>query len=220
MNWTPAWVSLRIACAATFVCFAVGVPIAWALARRKVPWVEFWTALVSLPLVLPPTVLGYYLLQGIGRRSLIGRALEGVTGQPLVFTWPAAALACAVLGLPLLVRTLQTAFEDVDPELEAAARTLGATEWQTFFTVTLPVSRGGLVAGTTLAFARSMGEFGATLMVAGSIPGETQTVAIAIYDAVQLGNDTEANGLALTATAVTLAATGLVTLCARRRRRK
>jgi molybdate transport system permease protein len=161
-------------------------------------------ALGSLPLVLPPTVLGYYLLVALGRRSVIGRAFERVTGSPITFTLFGAVIASTVHAFPLLLRTARAAISDVDPRLEDAARTLGSNEWRVAFTVTLPLARGGIVAATTLAFARALGEFGVTLMVAGNIPGRTRTAALAIYDALQAGRDADAQGMALVLTALAL----------------
>jgi molybdate transport system permease protein len=147
--------------------------------------------------VLPPTVVGYYLLRGLGRGSAFGRFLEDDLGVRLVFTWQGAAIAAAILAVPLLVRTVQTAFEQVDPELERVAATLGRRRWQVFVTVTLPLSMRGLSAGIALAFARAIGEFGATVMVAGNIPGRTRTLSVAVYDALQAGDVDRANATAL-----------------------
>lgn len=191
----PLYLSLKVAGTATIVSFTFGLGIAWLLARQ-----EFWgksmlASLVTLPMVLPPTVLGYYLLVMIGRNGPLGRFLEGTLGIDLIFTWEAAVLASSVVSIPLLVRAAQAAFEGVDRNLENAARTLGRSEASIFLTVTLPLAWRGILAGTALAFARALGEFGATLMVAGNIPGQTQTMPVAIYDAVQAGNTALANAL-------------------------
>jgi molybdate transport system permease protein len=161
-------------------------------------------ALVTLPLVLPPTVLGYYLLVLLGRNSFPGRAIEAITGQSLVFTWKGAVVAAAVGALPLVVKTSRAAIASVDPELEDAARTLGQSEWRVFWRVTMPLASRGIIASGMLAFARALGDFGATLMVAGNIPGRTQTAAIAIYDATQSGRDDYALTLVLILSAIAL----------------
>jgi molybdate transport system permease protein len=204
IDWTPLRLSFFVALAATAIALAIGLPCAWLLARRQFRGRTVLEALGSLPLVLPPTVLGYYLLVALGRRSVIGRAFESVTGSPITFTLFGAVIASTVHAFPLLLRTARAAISDVDPRLEDAARTLGSNEWRVAFTVTLPLARGGIVAATTLAFARALGEFGVTLMVAGNIPGRTRTAALAIYDALQAGRDAEAEGMALVLTALAL----------------
>ncbi len=196
IDWFPVVLSLRVAFLATLSAALAGVPLAYGLARRRLPSPRLLSALTTLPLVLPPTVVGYYLLLLIGRQGPLGRLLEGM-GIRLVFTWHAAVLAAAVVSFPLVVRSAQAAFESVDPALEAAARTLGRSELSIFFTVTAPLAWRGILAGAVLAFARAMGEFGATLMVAGNIPGRTQTLSVAIYAAVQSGQYGLANALVL-----------------------
>ncbi|BAD39982.1 molybdate ABC transporter permease subunit [Symbiobacterium thermophilum] len=196
IDWFPVVLSLRVAFLATLSAALAGVPLAYGLARRRLPAPRLLSALTTLPLVLPPTVVGYYLLLLIGRQGPLGRLLEGM-GIRLVFTWHAAVLAAAVVSFPLVVRSAQAAFESMDPALEAAARTLGRSELSIFFTVTAPLAWRGILAGAVLAFARAMGEFGATLMVAGNIPGRTQTLSVAIYDAVQSGQYGLANALVL-----------------------
>jgi molybdate transport system permease protein len=188
---TAVWLSARVAVAATVLNAALGIPLAYILARRR-----FWgrglvDLLVTLPLVLPPTVTGYYLIVLLGRRGLLGAPLYDVTGWTVAFTWYAAVIAATVMALPLLVRTARAAIESVDRDLERAAFTLGRSEWQTALTVTLPLARNGILAGLVLAFARALGEFGATLMLAGNIPGKTATVPLAIYTAVQTGETNE-----------------------------
>jgi molybdate transport system permease protein len=202
----PLWLSLRVAAVATLLTLAVGLPLAWLLARTRFRGRDLLSAAVLLPMVLPPTVLGYYLLIVLGRQGPIGHFLEGSFGVTLVFTWYAAAVASCIVSLPLLIRSAQGAFEGIDPNLENAARTLGRSELSIFLTVTVPLAWRGVLAGTVLAFARALGEFGATLMVAGNIPGSTQTMPIAIYDAVQAGNMGLANMLVLTITAATIIA--------------
>lgn len=205
VNWFPLYLSLKVAGLATLGALALGIPLAWLLARRRLPGSDLLAALVTLPMVLPPTVLGYYLLLVIGRQSAIGRFLAERWGVTLVFTWQAAVLAALVVAIPLMVRSVQAAFEAIDPHLESAARTLGRSEGAIFLTVTVPLAWRGIAAGTVLAFARAMGEFGATLMVAGNIPERTQTLSVAIYDAVQAGNDTLANALVFLISLVTVA---------------
>ena len=201
----PLWLSLRVAALATAIALVVGVALARALARRRHPLLRLLDVLTTLPLVLPPTVLGYYLLVTLGQRSPVGRWLSAI-GWPLVFTWRGAVVAATVVALPLLVQSARAALEGVAPEIEDVARTLGRSEVAIFFTVTLPLAWRGILAGVVLAFARALGEFGATLMVAGNIPGRTQTMPIAIYDAVQAGDQARANALValLTAVAVVL----------------
>ena len=200
----PLFLSLQVAVFATGITLLLGTPLAWALARLDFPGRGVASSLVMLPMVLPPTVLGYYLLVVIGRQGAIGRFLEDTFGITLVFTWQAAVIASSLVSLPLLVRAAQAAFEEVDRTVESAARTLGRSNPAVFLTVTVPLAWRGIAAGTALAFTRALGEFGATLMVAGNIPGQTQTMPVAIYDAVQGGNTALANVLVgiVTATAV------------------
>ena len=179
--------SLRVAVLATLVNAAVGIPLAYALARRRFRGKAVLDLLVTLPLVLPPTVTGYYLIVLLGRRGWLGAPLYQATGWTVAFTWYAAVIAATVMALPLLVRTARAAIESVDRDLEKAAYTLGRSEWRTALEVTLPLARNGILAGLVLAFARALGEFGATLMLAGNIPGRTTTVPLAIYTAVQTG---------------------------------
>jgi len=188
---TTVWLSAQVAVAATVLNALLGIPLAYILARRR-----FWgrglvDLLVTLPLVLPPTVTGYYLIVLLGRRGLLGAPLYEATGWTVAFTWYAAVIAATVMALPLLVRTARAAIESVDRDLERAAYTLGRSEWQTALTVTLPLARNGILAGLVLAFARALGEFGATLMLAGNIPGKTTTVPLAIYTAVQTGETSQ-----------------------------
>jgi molybdate transport system permease protein len=205
IDWFPLWLSLRVALLSTALFLAAGLWIAYVLANRDFRGKEFLDATVTLPLVLPPTVLGYYLLVVLGHASPIGRLWEEVFGSPLVFTWKAAVVAALLHSLPLLVKSARAALESVDRSCERAARTLGASEWRLFWRVTLPLAQRSILAATALAFARSLGEFGATLMVAGSIPGKTQTMAVAIYDATEAGNKTLSLTLVLVISAVALA---------------
>jgi molybdate transport system permease protein len=188
IDWFPLWLSLRVAGLSTAIAFIAGLWIAYLLANRDFRGKEVLDAAVTLPLVLPPTVLGYYLLVLIGRASPLGKLWEGIFGSPLVFTWKAAVIAALIHALPLLVKSARAALESVDRSYERAARTLGASEWKLFWRVTLPLAWRSIFAATALAFARSLGDFGVTLMVAGNIPGRTQTAAVAIYDAYESGN--------------------------------
>ena len=189
--------SAWVASLATLVVVLLGVPVARWLARRRDGWGDLASTLVMLPMVLPPTVVGYGLLLLVGRSSGAGRAWEALVGQPLVFSPSAAVLAAIVAAFPFLVRTAQAGFEQVDARLEDAARTLGATELAVFVRVSVPLAARSLVGGTALAFARAMGEFGATVMLAGNIPGRTQTASVAVYDAVAAGRSSDAASLAL-----------------------
>ena len=198
MDLFPLWLSLQVSIVATAITLVLGVPVAWAFGRRRFPGRDLLAAIVVTPLVLPPTVLGYYLLVLVGTRGPIGRVLDTV-GIELAFTWRGAVLAACVASIPLLIRAAQAGFEAVDPRLEAAARTLGRGEWSVFWSVTLPLAWRAVMAGAVLAFCRAFGDFGITLMVAGSIPGRTQTLPLAIYDHVQANQMPEANTLALLA---------------------
>jgi molybdate transport system permease protein len=206
--------SLKVAGCAAAIDLVAGVALGWLLAHRRFPGRELLDALLTLPMVLPPTVLGYYLLVVIGTRGPLGGWLLQTFGIRLVFTWPAAAIAAAVVALPLVLKSARASFEGVDPQLERAARSLGLGELAVFFRVSLPLAARGILAGELLAFARALGEFGATLMVAGSIPGRTQTLSIAVYEAVQAGDDATAGVLvaitSLTCLVVLLAAGRLV----------
>jgi len=203
LDLAPLWLSLRVSGVATLMACLVGVPVAWLLARRSFRGRDVLSVLVLLPMVLPPTVLGYYLLGLIGRNGPIGRAAEAIGFDRIVFTPTAAVIAAFVAAVPFLIRAAQAGFEQIDPMYEEAARTLGRRELSIFLTVTVPLAWRGILAGIALGFARGMGEFGATLMVAGNIPGSTQTASIAIYDAVQAFRLTDAHLLALALSAVT-----------------
>jgi len=194
--------SVRVAVLATLANAAVGIPLAYLLARRPFRGRALVDLLVTLPLVLPPTVTGYYLIVLLGRRGWLGAPVYAATGWSIAFTWYAAVVAATVMALPLLVRTARAAIESVDRDLEKAAWTLGRSEWRTALEVTLPLARNGILAGLVLAFARALGEFGATLMLAGNIPGRTATVPLAIYTAVQTGEETTALALVAILTAI------------------
>jgi molybdate transport system permease protein len=194
---TALALSLKVALWATGIDLVLGMAVGYLLARARFPGRELLDALLTLPMVMPPTVLGYYLLVVIGRNGPLGAWLHDTLGINLIFTWQAAVIAAAVVAFPLVLKGARAAFETVDVQLEQAARVLGVSEFGVFLRVTLPLAWRGILAGTLLAFARSMGEFGATLMVAGSIPGKTQTLSIAVYEAVQAGQDDTANLLVL-----------------------
>ena len=205
IDWFPLWLSLKVASIATLLSLGVGLWLAYLLANRNFRGKEVLDAAVALPLVLPPTVLGYYLLVLFGRESPLGRVYEWAVGSPLVFTWQAAVVAAMFHAIPLLVISARAALESLDRSYARAARNLGASEWKLFWRVTFPLARRSILAATALAFARSLGDFGVTLMVAGNIPGRTQTIAVAIYDAVESGNGAAARVMVLVISAVALA---------------
>jgi molybdate transport system permease protein len=205
IDWFPLWLSLRVAVLSTAISLAIGLWLAWLLANREFRGREALDAAVTLPLVLPPTVLGFYLLVVLGRESALGRLYETITGGPLVFTWQAAVVAALFHSTPLLVKSARAALESVDRTYERAARNLGASEWKVFRRVSLPLARRSILAAAALAFARSLGDFGVTIMIAGNIPGRTQTVAVAIYDAVEGGNGALARVLVVVVSALALA---------------
>ncbi len=191
-EWQFVGFTVRMAVLSTLFVVPIGLAVAWALARIQWRGKAFVETLIALPLVLPPVVTGLILLKLLGRRGPIGHWLHEQFDMDIVFTWRAVIVALAVMSLPLFVRAARTAIEEIDPALEQIARTLGAGEWRVFFTITLPLARRGVMAGTMLAFARALGEFGATIMVAGNIPGQTTTLSVAIYQFVQLGEDSHA----------------------------
>ncbi|MEY4940204.1 MAG: molybdate transporter permease subunit [Verrucomicrobiota bacterium] len=190
--WQITWFTVGVAALSTCAILPAGIALAWLLARRDWPGKSLVETLVALPLVIPPVATGLILLKLFGRRGPLGSWLETTLGWEIVFTWRAVVIASAVMSFPLLVRTARVAFEGVNPRLEHVARTLGAAPCRVFVTITLPLARRGLVAAAVLAFARALGEFGATIMVAGFIPGQTATLALSIYHLVQLGRDGEA----------------------------
>jgi molybdate transport system permease protein len=198
----PLLLSVKVAAWATAITLVTGVAVAWWVARRPFRGREVFDAVMTLPMVMPPTVLGYYLIVLIGRRGWIGGWLHEHLGITLMFTWQGAAIAASVVAFPLVYKAARAAFEEVPRQAENAARVLGATEWKVFVRVSLPLAWRGILAGAMLAFARAMGEFGATLMVAGSIPGKTQTLSIAVYEAVQAGQDDVANFLVVVTSVV------------------
>ncbi|HEU0231403.1 MAG TPA: molybdate ABC transporter permease subunit [Burkholderiaceae bacterium] len=201
----PLFLSLKVAGTAAVFATLLGAGAAFALSRWRSRWCEVVDSFLTLPLVLPPTVMGYYLLVLLGRRGWLGHWLVD-WGIELVFTWQGAVVAATVVAFPLVLKSARAAFQNVDEQLENAARVLGIPEAAIFFRVTLPLASRGIFAGVLLAFARALGEFGATLMVAGNIPGRTQTLSIAIYQAVQAGDDNLANILVLITSATCIAA--------------
>jgi len=218
--WVPLLLSLKVAGWATLLATVAGTAAAYGLSRWRWPGRDLLDAILTLPLVLPPTVLGYYLLVLLGRRGIIGETLARWNIE-LVFTWQGAVIAASVVAFPLVFKSARAAFENVDGQLENAARVLGVGEAAVFFRVTLPLAARGIAAGVLLAFARALGEFGATLMIAGNLPGRTQTLSVAIYEAVQAGDDATANMLvrvtSITCIVVLLAAGKLVPIGANQR---
>lgn len=212
--WIALALTLKVAGWATFLNLILGVAVGFVMARRHFPGRDLVDAALTLPMVMPPTVLGYYLLVLIGSHGVIGAWLLQHFGIRLIFTWQAAVIAATIVAFPLVFKAARAAFENVDPQLEDAARTLGLSEAAVFFRISLPLAWRGILAGLLLSFARALGEFGATLMVAGSIVGKTQTLSIAVYEAVQAGQDDTANFLvaitSITCIAVLLSAGRLV----------
>ncbi len=204
-DWFPLWLSLRVASLATLFVLTIGTFVAYVLSHKSFRGKNFLDSLITLPLVLPPTVLGYYLLVLVGRSSPLGHLYENVFGQPLVFTWQAAVVAAFLHSAPIYIKAAHAVLDGVDYRYEWAAQSLGASEWRTFWRVTLPLARRGLSSLATLAFARSLGDFGVTIMVAGNIPGRTQTLSVAIYDAVESGNGRLARVLVLVVSLAALA---------------
>lgn len=197
--------SLEVALVATAFTLAPGVALGWLLARRRISGKALIETLTALPLVLPPTAVGYLLLRLLARDGWLGERTLGFD-LDLLFTWKGAVVAAVVMSLPLVVRSARVAFEEVDPRLESMARTLGLGPWATFVEITLPLARRGLLAAAVLGFARSLGEFGATILVAGNIPGRTQTLALAIFSEMQLGRDDEAMTLVAITVVIAFAA--------------
>ena len=203
--WTALALTLKVAGWATAINLVLGVGVGYALSRWRFPGRDVLDALLTLPMVMPPTVLGYYLLVVIDSQGVVGAWLLQNFGIRLIFTWQAAVIAATIVAFPLVFKAARAAFENVDPQCEDAARTLGLGEWGLFLRVSLPLAWRGILAGLLLAFARALGEFGATLMVAGSIAGQTQTLSIAVYEAVQAGQDDTANFLVVVTSLVCMA---------------
>jgi molybdate transport system permease protein len=208
-DFTPLWISLKTATATTALTFVLGLVAARWRAGRPSRAAQFIDACFLLPLVLPPTVVGFFLLELFGRTGPVGRLLWRF-GTSLVFSWPATVIAATVVAFPLMYITARAALEQIDAALPEAARTLGATEWEVFRVVALPLAWPGILAGTVLSFARALGEFGATLMLAGNIPGRTQTIPIAIFFAMEAGDTGQA--LAWTAVALAISLVALASL--------
>jgi molybdate transport system permease protein len=204
-TWQIVFFTLEVSALSTLLILPFGITLAWLMARRSWPGKAFVETLVMLPLFVPPVATGLLLLLLFGRHGPFGSILQRGIGLDIIFTWRAVVLACAVMSFPLLARTAQTAFEEVDPRLEDIARTLGANDWRVFFTITLPLASRGVIAGAVLAFARAMGEFGATAVVAGMIPGKTMTISLSIYHYIQLGHDSAALPLLFVSIAIVFA---------------
>jgi molybdate transport system permease protein len=218
-EWQIVGFTLSAAALATLLILIPGIALAWALARRDWPGKSLVETAVMLPIVIPPVATGLLLLMLLGRNGPVGGFLHDRFGLSIVFTWRAVVIAMAVMSFPLLVRAARVAFEGVNPRLEQIARTLGASDPRVFFTITMPLAVRGIVAGTVLAFARALGEFGATILVAGNIPGRTSTLSLAIYSHVQLGKDSAAFRLLLVSVALAFAAVWISEWCLKRGKR-
>ena len=205
IDWFPLFLSLRVAAISSFLVITIGTYIAYLLSHKTFRGKNLVDTLITLPLVLPPTVLGYYLLVLLGRPTLFGRAYQALFGQPLVFTWQAAVVAAFLHCAPLYIKAAKAVLESVDYRDEWAAQRLGASEWRTFWNITLPLARNGLASLTSLSFARALGDFGVTIMLAGNIPGKTQTLSVAVYDAVESGNGRLARVLVIVVSVVAVA---------------
>lgn len=218
-DWQVIWFTTWVSALSTLLILPPGLAMAWVLARRDWPGKSVVETLVSLPLVIPPVATGLILLKLLGRRGAIGSFLHDTLGLDVVFTWRAVLIALGVMSFPLLVRSTRVAFEQVNPRLEQIARTLGASDWRVFFTISMPLARRGIIAGMILAFARALGEFGATIMVAGNIPGQTSTLSLDIFQSVQLGEDSHALRMLLVSVALAFAAVWVSEIILRRRAR-
>jgi molybdate transport system permease protein len=217
LDIAPLWISLKTSLTATAIVLVLGVAAAqWRVRRRSRAW-ELADGIALLPLVLPPTVVGYILLLVFGRNGVLGRLLLRA-GVLIVFSWPATVIAAAVVAFPLMYLTARAAFEQLEPSLLQAARTLGASEWEVLRRVALPLAWPGIAAGAVLAFARALGEFGATLMLAGNLPGRTQTIPIAIFFAIESGNNATALTWVLIVLVISFAVLAAFSLCTRRQR--
>lgn len=189
IDFFPIFLSVKIALVATGISCVLGLPLGYLIAKKRFPGRDLLDSVVTLPIILPPTVLGYYVLTAIGNDSPLGRFIQGYLGIELIFNWKGAVLAAVVVSVPFLIKYARASFEGVDSNLENVARTLSHSEWSVFLRITLPLAWRGISVGAVLAFARALGEFGATLMIAGNIVHRTQTATVAIFDAVQIGND-------------------------------
>lgn len=208
-EWTTIYLSLRVALLATLICLPFGLGLAWILARKNFWGKSVLNSLIHLPLVLPPVVTGYLLLIAFGKKGLIGAFLEQTFGLVFAFRWTGAALAAALMALPLMVRAIRLSIEGIDQRLEGAAATLGASPLRVFTTVTFPLAAPGLLAGTILTFVKALGEFGATITFVSSIPGQTQTLSLSIYSLLQTP-DGDAAALRLIVLSITLALAALL----------
>jgi molybdate transport system permease protein len=204
VSFAPLLLSLEVAIVAIAVATVIGVAIGVLLATRAFRGRDLLDVLLTTPMVLPPTVLGYYVLGALGRTSVIGRAYEAVVGDTIVFTKTGAIVAATIGALPLVAKATRSAVEAIDPALARAARTLGATPMRALFTIVLPLASRGILGGVMLGFARALGDFGVTLMIAGDIPGVTRTASLAIYGAIQAGREAQAAGMVATLTAVSV----------------
>jgi len=205
MIWNALKLSLQVVSVSTLVIAVVGTAFGFLLARRRFPGKELLDAVLTLPMVLPPTVVGYYLILILGRKGLLGAPIYNLTGWSMTFTWIAAVVASVVVASPLMVKSARAAIESVNPDYENVSRIMGKGEWETFFRVTLPLAGRGILAGVILSFARAFGEFGATMMLAGNISGKTQTMPLAIYEAMAAGEDGTAAWLAVILTGISIA---------------
>jgi len=204
MIWNALKLSLLVVSVATLIIAVVGTAFGFLIARRRFLGKELLDAVLTLPMVLPPTVVGYYLIVILGRKGLLGGPVYNLTGWTLTFTWIAAVVASVVVAIPLMVKSARAAIESVDPDYENVSRIMGKGEWETFFRVTLPLAGRGILAGVILSFARAFGEFGATMMLAGNIMGKTQTMPLAIYEAMAAGENDTAAVLAIILTGISL----------------
>jgi len=216
-DWFPLWMTLRVATIATAVATVLGIAIAYLLAKAKFRGRALVEAIVTLPIVIPPTVMGYFLLTALGVNSAFGRTWEKLTGSAIVFTPTAAVIAATIAALPFVVRASRAAIEEVDARAESAMRVAGHPEWKVALLVTFPLARRGILAGVALAGARALGEFGATVMIAGNIPGRTQTLPIAVFDSVQAGDIDQARNGSLLLVGIAVAALVAMTVLSRRR---
>jgi molybdate transport system permease protein len=218
-EWQIIWFTTWVSALATVCILPFGLAVAWLLARRDWPGKSVIETLISLPLVMPPVATGLILLKLLGRRGPLGGFLHDQFGSDIVFTWKAVLISLGVMSFPLLVRSARIAFEEVNPRLEQIAHTLGAGPWRVFVTITVPLAARGVAAGLILSFARALGEFGATIMVAGNIPGQTSTLSLAIFQSVQLGQDADAYRLLGVSTLLAFAAVWTSECIIRRSRR-
>jgi molybdate transport system permease protein len=215
MDYSPLVLSLLVSVLATSIIAVFGTLIAYVLARKRFLGRTMLDAFTTLPMILPPTVTGYYLIILLGKNGIIGNYIYNVTGWSIMFTWQAAVIAATVVAIPIMIKSAKAAIESVDLEYEKAAFTLGKSEIETFFLVTLPLAKKGLIAGLVLSFARALGEFGATIMIAGNIPGKTSTMPLAIYRAFLSGEDQVATTLVIFLTVVSIAVIYITTKISR-----